>query len=148
VSSARLAAPRPQPPQNTTTQDPYRGQLEGLLSQHVAPLFASPHGHLRAKAAWLAKEFADVEFGAGGAGSGPLFNALLQAVINSLSDGCVCGVASASCPVRVRPRRALAPWHSTQQTPACECLAPCHSSHITPHSSHITHHNSHTLATQ
>jgi hypothetical protein len=53
---------------------------------HVLPLFQSPHGHLRAKAAWLAKEFANIEFSNGGAGSGPLFNALLQAVIHSLSD--------------------------------------------------------------
>jgi hypothetical protein len=62
-------------------QDPYRSQLESLLSSQVLPLFQSPHGHLRAKAAWLAKEFADVH-----SGSGPLFNALLQAVINGLND--------------------------------------------------------------
>jgi len=70
-------------------QDPYRSQLEALLSAHVLPLFHSPHGHLRAKAAWLAKEFADIEFSEGGTGGGPLFNALLQAVINSLNDRCV-----------------------------------------------------------
>jgi hypothetical protein len=67
-------------------KDPYRSQLESLLSAHVLPLFQSPHGHLRAKAAWLAKEFADIEFSDGESGSGPLFNALLQAVINSLND--------------------------------------------------------------
>lgn len=67
-------------------QDPYRSQLESLLSAHVLPLFQSPHGHLRAKAAWLAKEFADIEFSDGESGSGPLFNALLQAVINGLND--------------------------------------------------------------
>lgn len=65
-------------------QDPYRSQLESLLTSQVLPLFQSPHGHLRAKAAWLAKEFADIH-----AGSGPLFNALLQAVINGLNDGWV-----------------------------------------------------------
>lgn len=65
-------------------QDPYRSQLESLLSAHVLPLFQSPHGHLRAKAAWLAKEFADIEFSDGE--PGPLFNALLQAVINGLND--------------------------------------------------------------
>jgi len=32
------------------------------------------------------KEFADIDFSEGGAGSGPLFNTLLQAVINSLHD--------------------------------------------------------------
>jgi hypothetical protein len=68
-------------------QDPYRSQLESLLSAHVLPLFQSPHGHLRAKAAWLAKEFADIEFSEGGTGTGALFNALLQAVINGLNDG-------------------------------------------------------------
>jgi hypothetical protein len=68
------------------TQDPYRSQLESLLSGQVLPLFQSPHGHLRAKAAWLAKEFADIQFSEGGSGSGPLFNALLQAVINGLND--------------------------------------------------------------
>jgi hypothetical protein len=68
-------------------QDPYRSQLEAMLSTHVLPNFTSAHGHLRAKAAWLAKEFADISFNEGGEGSGPLFNALLQAVINSLHDG-------------------------------------------------------------
>lgn len=67
-------------------QDPYRSQLEALLSSHVLPTFASPHGHLRAKAAWLAKEFADIQFSEGGSGAGPLFNTLLQQVINSLHD--------------------------------------------------------------
>jgi hypothetical protein len=70
-------------------QDPYRSQLESLLSSQVLPLFQSPHGHLRAKAAWLAKEFADIHFSDGKMGSGPLFNALLQAVINGLNDRCV-----------------------------------------------------------
>lgn len=36
-----------------TMQEPYKKQLEGMLMTHVAPLFASPHGHLRAKAAWV-----------------------------------------------------------------------------------------------
>jgi hypothetical protein len=71
------------------SQDPYRSQIEGMLSTHVLPTFASAHGHLRAKAAWLAKEFAGVHF-SDGRGKGALFNALLQAVIHSLSDRCVC----------------------------------------------------------
>lgn len=70
------------------SQDPYRSQIEGMLSTHVLPTFASAHGHLRAKAAWLAKEFAGVHF-SDGRGKGALFNALLQAVIHSLSDRCV-----------------------------------------------------------
>jgi hypothetical protein len=67
-------------------QDPYRSQLEALLSAHVLPAFSSPWGHLRAKAAWLAKEFADISFSEGGSGAGPLFNTLLQQVINCLHD--------------------------------------------------------------
>jgi hypothetical protein len=67
-------------------QDPYRSQLEALLSAHVLPAFGSPYGHLRAKAAWLAKEFADISFSEGGSGAGPLFNTLLQQVINCLHD--------------------------------------------------------------
>ena len=31
-----------------------------MLLQHVVPLFDSPHGHLRAKACWLAGHYADV----------------------------------------------------------------------------------------
>ena len=66
----------------------------------MLPLFSSPHGHLRAKAAWLAKEFADISFREGGSGSGPLFNALLQAAINSLNDRCgwhVCVKGASRC---------------------------------------------------
>lgn len=86
----RLSSQRPLHPDScaclSLIQDPYRSQLESLLSGQVLPLFQSPHGHLRAKAAWLAKEFADIQFSEGGSGSGPLFNALLQAVITGLSD--------------------------------------------------------------
>jgi hypothetical protein len=76
-------------PCSIPSQDPYRSQLEALLSAHVLPAFGSPYGHLRAKAAWLAKEFADASFSEGGSGGGPLFNTLLQQVINCLHDGCV-----------------------------------------------------------
>eukprot|EP00887_Chlorella_sp_A99_P003658 scaffold7.g3658.t1 len=64
---------------------PYSGQLEPMLLQHVVPLFASPHGHLRAKAAWLAGTYADIEF-ADGQGRGPTFQSLLQCVIGALKD--------------------------------------------------------------
>ena len=46
-------------------QASYKGQLEAMLVAHVAPLFASPHGHLRAKAAWLSGVYADIQFAAG-----------------------------------------------------------------------------------
>ena len=63
----------------------YRGQLEPMLQAHVLPLFASPHGHLRAKGCWLAGLYADSPFAAG-QGQGPTFTALLQCVIGALSD--------------------------------------------------------------
>lgn len=70
----------------SAVQEPYRSQLEAMLAAHVLPTFHSQHGHLRAKACWLAKEFADIQFSEGGAGAGPLFSTLLQAVINALHD--------------------------------------------------------------
>eukprot|EP00879_Flechtneria_rotunda_P022091 GHRR01023309.1.p1 GENE.GHRR01023309.1~~GHRR01023309.1.p1 ORF type:complete len:1020 (+),score=395.54 GHRR01023309.1:417-3476(+) len=80
-------------------RDPYRSQLEALLQAHVLPAFASAHGHLRAKAAWLAKEFANIQFSEGGEGRGPVFNQLMQAVISSLHDS--------ELPVRVEGVMAL-----------------------------------------
>lgn len=70
----------------------YKAQLEGMLAGHVAPLFSSPHGHLRAKACWLTGVFADTKF-ASGFGSGPVFEGLFRANVNCLSD--------ADMPVRV-----------------------------------------------
>ena len=32
-----------------------------MLAQYVQPLFLSPYGHLRAKAAWIAGNFADIK---------------------------------------------------------------------------------------
>ncbi|KAL3621644.1 secondary alcohol dehydrogenase (SADH2) [Castilleja foliolosa] len=42
--------------------DPYKSQLEPMLVQHVFPEFNSPVGHLRAKAAWVAGQYAHIEF--------------------------------------------------------------------------------------
>lgn len=64
---------------------PYSGQLEPMLLQHVVPLFESPHGHLRAKACWLAGNYADIEFG-DGKGRGATFAALLQRVVAAIGD--------------------------------------------------------------
>lgn len=64
---------------------PYSGQLEPMLVQHVVPLFESPHGHLRAKACWLAGHYADIEF-QDGQGQGPTFAALLQRVVAAIAD--------------------------------------------------------------
>ena len=41
-------------------QEPYKAQLEPMLAQYVQPLFVSPYGYLRAKAAWTAGLFADI----------------------------------------------------------------------------------------
>eukprot|EP00878_Enallax_costatus_P038160 GHUV01043324.1.p1 GENE.GHUV01043324.1~~GHUV01043324.1.p1 ORF type:complete len:672 (+),score=261.35 GHUV01043324.1:958-2973(+) len=81
------------------TREPYRSQLEAMLAAHVLPTFNSQHGHLRAKACWLAKEFADIQFSEGGSGAGPLFDTMLQAVINALHDS--------ELPVRVEAVMAL-----------------------------------------
>jgi hypothetical protein len=63
---------------------PYNGQLEPMLLQHVVPLFESPHGHLRAKACWLAGHYADIQF-QDGQGQGPTFTALLQRVVAAIA---------------------------------------------------------------
>ncbi|KAG9136185.1 hypothetical protein Leryth_003793 [Lithospermum erythrorhizon] len=42
--------------------DPYKSELEPMLIQHVYPEFGSPLGHLRAKAAWVAGQYAHITF--------------------------------------------------------------------------------------
>ncbi|XP_019166178.1 PREDICTED: importin beta-like SAD2 homolog isoform X1 [Ipomoea nil] len=42
--------------------EPYKSQLEHMLVQHVFPEFSSPMGHLRAKAAWVAGQYAYINF--------------------------------------------------------------------------------------
>ncbi|GAB2230170.1 hypothetical protein Drorol1_Dr00014427 [Drosera rotundifolia] len=42
--------------------EPYKSELERMLVQHVFPEFRSSVGHLRAKAAWVAGQYADIEF--------------------------------------------------------------------------------------
>ncbi|XP_023881797.2 importin beta-like SAD2 isoform X2 [Quercus suber] len=42
--------------------EPYKSQLEPMLVQHVFPEFNSPVGHLRAKAAWVAGQYAHINF--------------------------------------------------------------------------------------
>ncbi|GMH22887.1 hypothetical protein Nepgr_024730 [Nepenthes gracilis] len=41
---------------------PYKSELEHMLVQHVFPEFTSPVGHLRAKAAWVAGQYAHINF--------------------------------------------------------------------------------------
>jgi hypothetical protein len=66
-------------------ENKYKTQIEPMFLQHVIPLFASPHGHLRSKACWLAGLYADTTF-TEGQGRGTTFSTLLQCVITSLSD--------------------------------------------------------------
>lgn len=66
-------------------QAPYKDQLEGLLLNNVMPSFDSPYGYLRAKACWVAGQYADIEFQAG-AGQGPAFGSLFQKVVNAFQD--------------------------------------------------------------
>ncbi|CAL9113869.1 unnamed protein product [Musa textilis] len=42
--------------------EPYKSELERMLVQHVLPEFTSPIGHLRAKAAWVAGQYAHINF--------------------------------------------------------------------------------------
>eukprot|EP00850_Spirogloea_muscicola_P016520 SM000134S26963 [mRNA] locus=s134:343998:351525:+ [translate_table: standard] len=42
--------------------EPYKNQLETMLVHHVFPEFQSPMGHLRAKAAWVAGQYADIPY--------------------------------------------------------------------------------------
>lgn len=80
-------------------QAPYKNQLEGLLLNNVMPCFDSPFGHLRAKACWVAGQYAEIEFRDGG-GRGPVFGSLFQKVVNAFQDP--------DLPVS----RALSPAHS------------------------------------
>ncbi|CAN6807300.1 unnamed protein product [Brassica oleracea] len=42
--------------------DPYKSELEHMLVQYIFPEFNSPAGHLRAKAAWVAGQYAHINF--------------------------------------------------------------------------------------
>uniref|UniRef100_A0A7R9YU85 Importin N-terminal domain-containing protein n=1 Tax=Chlamydomonas euryale TaxID=1486919 RepID=A0A7R9YU85_9CHLO len=64
---------------------PYKQQLGPMLSTCIVPCFASPAGHLRAKAAWLCGVFSDTEF-ADGKGQGATYSLLLQHVVACLAD--------------------------------------------------------------
>jgi hypothetical protein len=59
----------------------YQEQLEPMLVQHVLPAFASPHGHVRAKAAWCAGVFAEIDFTDKNA-----FQSLFGQVVSALKD--------------------------------------------------------------
>ncbi|KAF8016601.1 hypothetical protein BT93_H1964 [Corymbia citriodora subsp. variegata] len=61
--------------------EPYKAELERMLVQHVFPEFSSPIGHLRAKAAWVAGQYAHINF------SDPNnFRKALHSVVSGLRD--------------------------------------------------------------
>ncbi|KAI9080651.1 hypothetical protein K1719_037408 [Acacia pycnantha] len=61
--------------------EPYRSELERMLVQHVFPEFSSPVGHLRAKAAWVAGQYAHVNFS-----DQNNFRKALQCVVSGMRD--------------------------------------------------------------
>ncbi|GER40807.1 ARM repeat superfamily protein, partial [Striga asiatica] len=61
--------------------EPYKSELERMLVQHVFPEFHSPVGHLRAKAAWVAGQYAHINF------SDPNnFRGALHSVVTGMRD--------------------------------------------------------------
>ncbi|XP_058102570.1 importin beta-like SAD2 isoform X2 [Magnolia sinica] len=61
--------------------EPYKSELERMLVQHVFPEFSSPAGHLRAKAAWVAGQYADINFS-----DQNNFRKALHSVVSGLQD--------------------------------------------------------------
>ncbi|XWS22243.1 hypothetical protein CRYUN_Cryun29cG0017800 [Craigia yunnanensis] len=61
--------------------EPYKSELEHMLMQHVFPEFRSPAGHLRAKAAWVAGQYAHINFS-----DQNNFRQALHSVVSGLRD--------------------------------------------------------------
>ncbi|KEH21864.1 importin beta-like SAD2 isoform X2 [Medicago truncatula] len=61
--------------------EPYKSELERMLVQHVFPEFNSPVGHLRAKAAWVAGQYAHISFS-----DQNNFRKALQCVVSRMQD--------------------------------------------------------------
>ncbi|KAA3454673.1 importin beta-like SAD2 [Gossypium australe] len=61
--------------------EPYKSELEHMLMQHVFPEFRSPVGHLRAKAAWVAGQYAHINFS-----NQNNFRQALHSVVSGLRD--------------------------------------------------------------
>ncbi|OIV91182.1 hypothetical protein TanjilG_30404 [Lupinus angustifolius] len=61
--------------------EPYKSELERMLVQHVFPEFSSPVGHLRAKAAWVAGQYAHINFS-----DMNNFRKALQCVVSGMRD--------------------------------------------------------------
>ncbi|XP_009339901.2 importin beta-like SAD2 [Pyrus x bretschneideri] len=61
--------------------EPYKSELERMLVQHVFPEFSSPVGHLRAKAAWVAGQYAHISFS-----DSNNFRKALHSVVSGMRD--------------------------------------------------------------
>ncbi|XP_043721910.1 importin beta-like SAD2 isoform X1 [Telopea speciosissima] len=61
--------------------EPYKSELERMLVQHIFPEFSSPAGHLRAKAAWVAGQYAHINFA-----DQNNFRKALHSVVSGLHD--------------------------------------------------------------
>ncbi|KAL1832759.1 hypothetical protein ACET3Z_002410 [Daucus carota] len=61
--------------------EPYKSELERMLLQHVFPEFNSHVGHLRAKAAWVAGQYAHIKFS-----DTNIFRRALQSVVAGMRD--------------------------------------------------------------
>ncbi|TYG55111.1 hypothetical protein ES288_D09G245600v1 [Gossypium darwinii] len=61
--------------------EPYKSELEHMLMRHVFPEFRSPVGHLRAKAAWVAGQYARINFS-----DQNNFRLALHSVVSGLCD--------------------------------------------------------------
>ncbi|KAL0918671.1 hypothetical protein M5K25_010694 [Dendrobium thyrsiflorum] len=77
--------------------EPYKSELERMLVQHVFPEFTSPVGYLRAKAAWVAGQYAYTNFS-----DQNNFRRALHCIVSGLKD--------TELPVRVDSIFALRPF--------------------------------------
>lgn len=77
--------------------EPYKSELERMLVQHVFPEFTSPVGYLRAKAAWVAGQYAYTNFS-----DQNNFRSALHCIVSGLKDP--------ELPVRVDSIFALRPF--------------------------------------
>ncbi|KAK8947162.1 hypothetical protein KSP39_PZI006676 [Platanthera zijinensis] len=77
--------------------EPYKAELERMLVQHVFPEFTSPVGYLRAKAAWVAGQYAYTNFS-----DQNNFRSALHCIVSGLKDP--------ELPVRVDSIFALRPF--------------------------------------
>jgi hypothetical protein len=79
-------------PQVLCKQQRFRDSLEQLATAYLLPLFSSPYGFLRAKAVWVAGQYAsELEFNVPNTskrqrGQGALFDQLFEVVLKCMND--------------------------------------------------------------